>query len=112
VKAATVRKQVIGQEWQELHHDNNQFLTDKRHDMNDLILQKQRIIERSIQRMNQLREFKQDLSLQSNFARRVHKKMIVDQIQKEKNLLVYKPYTEPVVLKHRPKEFRRQLNGT
>jgi hypothetical protein len=58
VKAATVRKQVIGQEWQEVHHDNNQFLTDKRHDMNDLILQKQRIIERSIQRMNQLREFK------------------------------------------------------
>jgi hypothetical protein len=49
---------VLDQEWQEVHHDNNQFLTDKRHDMNDLILQKQRIIERSIQRMNQLREFK------------------------------------------------------
>jgi hypothetical protein len=107
VKAATVRKQVIDQEWQEVHHDNTQFLRDRRHDMTDLILQKQRIIERSIQRMNQLREFKQDLSLQSNFARRVHKKMITDQLQKEKNLLVYKPQTEPMVLKNRHREFRR-----
>ena len=92
MKQSTVRKRATDQEWGFVHQDNNHILLEKRHDMNDLILQKQRVIERSIQRMNQLREFKQDLSIQSNFARRFHKKMIVDQLQKEKHLHYFKNY--------------------
>jgi hypothetical protein len=73
---------------------------------------RQRIVDRSVQRLHQLREYKQDLSLQSNFARQMHKKLILDQLQDSKHMRVYPLMTRPLVLKQRQNSFLANLSGT
>ena len=73
---------------------------------------RQRIVDRNVQRLHQMREYKQDLSLQSNFARQMHKKLILDQLQDSKHMRVYPLMTRPLVLKQRQNSFLANLSGT
>jgi len=68
----------VQDEWVGVNQENNQALKQIRMAQNEQVVQRQKVVQRTIQRMNQLKEYKQDLSLQSNFARQVHKNMILD----------------------------------
>ena len=98
-RLTTAVKRAVQDEWVGVNQENNQALKQIRMAQNEQVVQRQKVVQRTIQRMNQLKEYKQDLSLQSNFARQVHKNMILDKLQKSKNIQVLPQMSTPMVLK-------------
>lgn len=79
-RLSTNLKKTMRNEWVSVTNDNQVYYRDAQQRQNEQTFMRQRLVDRNVQRLHQLREYKQDLSLQSNFARQMHKKLILDQL--------------------------------